>query len=78
MAIKRDSTTIDGRAFVRTYSDANMHVMRDGVLYQDALDPAEYADARVYVESDVPLEQETTTDNDAYALAGRIMLGEEV
>lgn len=76
MAIKREATTIDGSAFVRTYSDAGMCVMRDGVLYQDALDPAEYADARVYTESNVPLDQETAADDDAYALAGRIMMGE--
>lgn len=53
--IIRENKTIDGRAFVYTYSNANLMITRDGVLYMDAYDPAEYADERIYTETDIPV-----------------------
>lgn len=46
--IYTDKLIINGKEFIRTYSDACM-VERDGVEYEEAIDPAEFG--RVYVES---------------------------
>jgi len=42
---------VDGRDFIRTVSDAGRYVVRDGVSYSEACDPAEYG--RQYTEGDV-------------------------
>ena len=39
------------RLFNRTYSDANRYVVRDGVEYSEACDPAEFG--RTYTEGNV-------------------------
>lgn len=54
--IKTESLTINGKAFVKTYSDAGMMVERDGVRYSEAIDPAEFG--RQYIETDEPIEKE--------------------
>lgn len=47
---------INGRDFVRTVSDAGRYVVRDGVSYSEACDPAELG--RTYTEGDLmPLEE---------------------
>lgn len=48
-------TLDDGTVLNRTYSDIGMRVERDGVLYDEAIDPAELN--REYTESDVPTEE---------------------
>lgn len=46
---------IDGRDFIRTYSDANRYVVRDGVEYSEACDPTDLG--RTYTEGDlIPVE----------------------
>ena len=50
--------TIKGKAFVRTYSDNGYMVEREGVRYDDAIDPAEFG--RVYTETDEPIEHGMT------------------
>lgn len=52
--IKTESMTINGKAFVRTYSDSGYMVERDGVRYGEAIDPAEFD--RVYMETDELIE----------------------
>ena len=54
--IVTENMTINGKAFIRTYSDANMLIERDGVRYSEALDLAELN--RVYTETDEPIEKE--------------------
>lgn len=54
--IIKEKLTINGKEFVRTYSDAGMMVERDGVRYSEAIDPAEFN--RVYTETDEPIEGE--------------------
>ena len=44
----------DGVVLIRTYSDAGYQIERDGVLYDDAIDPAELN--RQYIETDEPIE----------------------
>lgn len=42
---------VDERDFIRTVSDAGRYVVRDGVSYSEACDPAEFD--RQYTEGDV-------------------------
>ena len=45
-----ENVEINGRQFVRTYSDTGCYVVRDGVEYSEAYDPAEFG--RTYTEGD--------------------------
>lgn len=51
-----ENLTINGREFVKTYSDEGYMVERDGVRYSEAIDPAEFG--RQYIETDEPVEKE--------------------
>lgn len=55
--IKTENLTINGRAFVKTYSDEGYMVEREGVRYSEAIDPAEFG--RQYTETDEKIEEET-------------------
>ena len=46
--IKPENITVNGKAFVRTCSDTH-YIERDGILYAEAIDPAELG--RTYTES---------------------------
>lgn len=46
--IKTELLTINGKEFVRTYSDTGKMLERDGVLYEEAYDPAD--SGRTYTE----------------------------
>ncbi len=48
--IRTEHYEVNGIPFVRTYSDANRYVVRDGVAYTEACDPASLN--RVYTEGD--------------------------
>ena len=52
--IVTENLTINGKAFVKTYSDKGMMVERDGVRYSEAIDPAEFG--RQYIETDEPIQ----------------------
>lgn len=49
--IVQEHFDVNGRDFIRTYSDADRFVVRDGVEYSEACDPAEFG--RTYTEGDV-------------------------
>ena len=66
--IRTENITINGEQFVRTYSDSGFMIERDGVQYDEAIDPIGFD--RVYIETEEPTE---TTDE--YAEAGKILLG---
>lgn len=55
-------TRSDGVVLNRTYSDAGFMIERDGVLYGEAIDPAELG--REYTETDEPIEGVDTADHD--------------
>lgn len=57
MAIKTEfyRTREDGVRLVRTYSDTNHYIQRDGVVYGEAIDPEEMG--RVYTETDELIEE---------------------
>lgn len=54
--IVTENLTINNKEFVKTYSDIGMTIERDGVRYDEAIDPAELG--RVYTETDEPIEKE--------------------
>lgn len=70
--IKTEHLTINGRAFVRTYSDSNRYVVREGAAYTEAYDPEEFG--RVYEEGEI-IESEATDED--YAEVGKILMGKE-
>ena len=70
--IKTESMTINGIHFIRTYSDTGHKVERDGVVYDEAIDPADTG--RTYTES-AEMVGEDEESGDDYAEAGRIMMG---
>ena len=49
--IVTESFKVGERDFIRTYSDANRYVVRDGVEYSEACDPAEFG--RTYTEGNL-------------------------
>ena len=63
MAIRTESFEVNGRKFIRTYSDANRYVVRDGISYSEACDPTELG--RTYSEGD-PLPPEEFDAQTAY------------
>ena len=60
MAIVVETFYIGEREFTRTYSDANRYVVRDGVSYSEACDPAEFG--RTYTEGDIMDDDEPHVD----------------
>lgn len=68
--IRTEHFTVGERDYIRTWSDANRYVVRDGISYSEACDPAEFG--RIYTEGDAM--DELTYDD--YATAGRILMGE--
>lgn len=53
-----EEVTIKDEKFIKNYSDAGMYIERDGVQYEEAVDPLEYKDSRIYIETDKPIEME--------------------
>ena len=58
--IKTELITVDNRQLRRTWSDAGFMIERDGAMYSEAVDPAEFD--RVYTETDMPMEYESTDE----------------
>ena len=54
--IVTETYMLGDRQFVRTYSDANRYVVRDGVEYGEANDPAEFG--RTYTEGNLMTDEE--------------------
>ena len=71
-----EKVTIRKRDFIRTYSDSNRFVVRDGVSYSEAIDPLD--SGRVYTEGDIMPEEVTDlSELEAKAKAYDILVGEE-
>lgn len=54
--IKTERLQINGKAFVRAYSDKGMMIEREGLIYSEAVDPAELG--RTYTETNIPVPKE--------------------
>ena len=71
-----ETVTIRNRDFIRTYSDENRYVVRDGVSYSEAIDPI--GTNRVYTEGEImPDVEPDMTEVEAKAKAYDILVGEE-
>lgn len=57
-----ENITMNGKEFTYTYSDANRYVVRDGISYSEAYDPAEFG--RTYIEGDVMSAEEIDSKNE--------------
>lgn len=69
--IKTETYFIGEREFTKTYSDSGRYVVRDGVSYEEAIDPSEFG--RTYTEGDpIPSDEE-----DAQEILDIILGGEE-
>ena len=55
-----ENVIINGRDFIRTYSDQNMMIEREGIRYSEAYDPAEIE--RHYTETDEAIPQKHEED----------------
>lgn len=64
---------VNGRDFVRTVSDEGRYVVRDGVSYSEACDPAELG--RTYTEGDLMPPEEREDELAAKAEAYDILMG---
>lgn len=62
--VVRENITINGREFVKNYSDSGYMIERDGVRYGEAIDPIEFAKERIYTETDelIPVSPEETME----------------
>ena len=49
--IVQEHFDVNGRDFVRTTSDSGRYVVRDGIEYEEACDPAEFG--RTYTEGEI-------------------------
>lgn len=60
--IKTETLTIDGKTFVRTYSDSGYYIHGGSPVgdYAEAIDPAELG--RTYTETDIPVDDDTTAE----------------
>ena len=58
--IQTELITVDNRQLRRTWSDVGFMIERDGAVYSEAVDPAEFD--RVYTETDMPVEPESTDE----------------
>ena len=61
--IVQEHFDVNGRDFIRTVSDYNRYVVRDGVEYSEACDPAEFG--RTYTEGDLIPREEWGDDPNA-------------
>ena len=70
--IKTENLTINDKALIRTYSDENRYVVREGVSYSEAIDPVELG--RIYTEGEL-MELESMTELEEKAAAYDILMG---
>lgn len=55
--IKTENIIVSGKQLIRTYSDAGFYIERDGVIYNEAVDPLNTS--RTYEESDIHIEDDS-------------------
>lgn len=71
--IQTENLIIDNNTFVRTWSNEGRYVIRDGIEYEEAIDPIQFN--RIYTEGNIISRE--NSENDDYAEAGRILIGDE-
>ena len=64
--IVTENVVINGRDFIRTTSDVGRYVVREGISYEEAYDPAEFG--RTYTEGDlIPIDEKAELSDKAEA-----------
>ena len=58
--IKTKTVRINGKKYIRTYSSNGMMIERDGILYEEAIDPV--GSRRVYACTDQPIPPESVAE----------------
>lgn len=72
--IVQEHFDVNGRDFIRTTSDSGRFVVRDGVEYSEACDPAEFG--RTYTEGElIPADDSEQSETEAKAEAYDILTG---
>jgi hypothetical protein len=61
IVIEYHSTRKDGVELYKTFSDLDMMIEREGILYEVAIDPKD--SGRVYTETDIPIENLEEDEN---------------
>lgn len=61
MIIKENIENKKGK-FIKQYSDLHVYIQREGVLYEEAIDPIEFD--REYEETDIPIEDNEDNVNE--------------
>ena len=64
--IQTETMTVGTRRLVRTYSDAGYYIERDGVRYEEAVDPVD--SGRTYTETEEPIPVTNTLEGRVEAL----------
>ena len=62
-----ENLTINGKEYIRTWSDLYVMIERDGALYEEAIDPAD--SGRTYTETDTPIIDESEAEAADYEAA---------
>lgn len=65
--LRTETVTFNGKEYIRTWSDANMMIERDGALYEEAIDPID--SGRVYTETEQPIADESEATESDYIAA---------
>lgn len=60
----KENITINGKEYVYTYSDKDVMIERDGMLFESAIDPAELG--REYIETDILIPDDTEAETEDY------------
>lgn len=53
-----ENKAMNGKEFKHTYSDKGMKIKRENVLYDEAYDPIEFSEERIYEETDKAVGEE--------------------
>ena len=51
--LRMETIVINGKTFIKTFSDKGMYITRGNILYKDACDPIAFT--RIYKETDIPI-----------------------
>ena len=57
-----ETVVVNGKQFIKTYSDENKYIECGGATYSEAFDPAEIE--RNYTETDIAIETNEATESD--------------
>lgn len=73
--IVEEKIQIKGNDYIKRYSDKQCYIERDDIMYEEAIDPYELKDERVYTETDIPIEDEEelklASDSDEKSIDGK-------